>query len=592
MTQRWINYVLGAVVIVGIIVVNIYERPRLAEERADFLGQQMAQPDETPAEPPAERDELELRPREQAEPEPDPEPEPPSDDPELEPEDSPELGDYGVTASHPEAVQVGMDVLDAGGNAVDSAISVAYALGVVEPFGSGLGGGGTMLIHEPDGTAVAYDYRETAPQSGVRPNSNIGVPGFVAGMEVIHDAHGTIEKPDLIEPAARFAEDGVTVTEYLHERLSDASYRMPVHLSPELFPNGEPIEPDQILHQPAYGQALRQIQEEGQAAFYEGGLGQQIVDAVSGLEMDDFAAYEVLELEPTVGTFAGYEVISGAAPASGQALIQTLQIAEAAGINDIELGTTEAYHTIAQAWRASMSDRNEFVGDPSHEDVPVDQLLSTEHAESIAAQIPADDFLNVAEVDSALSTETDTTHVVVVDSEGRMVSMTNTLSNFFGSGLPVSGFFLNDQLKNFAGDPESVNATAPGKRPRSFVTPTIVASDGDAVLGIGSPGGRRIPMVTAQVLIGWAGQGHDLDTATEAARFHLEGNEMQVEQALETEVFNELTARGYVITEDMPTTEYFGGMQALLVDHDAGQISGVADARRDGAWESASQSGE
>jgi gamma-glutamyltranspeptidase / glutathione hydrolase len=174
---------------------------------------------------------------------------------------------------------------------------------------------------------------------------------------------------------------------------------------------------------------------------------------------------------------------------------------------------------------------------------------------------------------------------VVVDEQGTIVSMTNTLSNFFGSGQPVRGFFMNDQLKNFSADADSVNAPAPGKRPRSFITPAIAADGGLPVLGIGSPGGRRIPMVTAQVIVRWAAHGEPLDDAVAAPRFHLEGSTLEVEEMPADDAASDLARRGYEVTDEVPTTEYFGGMQVLLVDHDEGQIRGVADHRRDGAWD-------
>jgi gamma-glutamyltranspeptidase / glutathione hydrolase len=576
MTDRWLNYVLAVVVVIGLVAVARYQQPRLAEERAEFLDQEVAigDPDTPPVE---DRDPLELRTA------PD-NGEPAAEEPVTEP-----LGAYGVSASHPLAVEVGMDVLAAGGNAVDAAIAVSYALAIVEPFGSGVGGGGAMLLHEPGEAPLAYDYRETAPQSGDRPASDIGVPGFVAGMEHVHAAHGTIELADLIEPAARYAEDGFEVDPYLHERARDAAFRMPIHILPGLFPGGAVIEPGETLRQLDYAEVLRMIQDQGADVMYGGEIGQRIADEVTGLSVEDLEAYEVAEVQPAIGSFAGYDVVSGAPPISGTALIQTLQIAEERGIADLELDSTEGIHTMAQAYRLAQRDRRVNVGDPSIEDVPLDAMLASSRTQEMAALIPDDGFVELPdEEDVRFASETDTTHVVVVDEAGMMVSLTNTLSNFFGSGLPVSGFFLNDQLKNFSPDPESINAVAPGKRPRSFITPTILAQDGRPILGIGSAGGRRIPFVTAQVLTRWAAHGEDLESAVAEPRFHLEVRDLEVEDSLAGDVESELAGRGYEITYTVPTTEYFGGMQGLVVDPDAGTVDGVADERRAGAWASSS----
>lgn len=578
MTDRWLNYVLAVVVVIGMVLVVRYQQPRLAEERAEYLDQEVALGVEDPP-PVGDRDPLELRTERGT-----------GDAAEAaEPEEQP-LGAHGVSASHPLAVEVGMEVLEAGGNAVDAAIAVSYALGVVEPFGSGVGGGGAMLVYRPGERPRAYDYRETAPLSGEVPASDIGVPGFVVGMEHIHEQHGSIALADLIEPAARYAEDGFEVDPYLHERARDAAFRMPIHLLPGLFPGGAVVQPGETLRQLDHAEVLRTIQDEGASAVYGGEIGERIVAAVNGLEMEDLLAYEVTEPDPAIGEYAGYEIVSGAPPVSGTALVQTLQIAEERGIGTMDLDTADAIHTMAQSYRLAQRERRMNVGDPVQERVPLEAMLDRDRTDELAASIPSDGFVELPdEEDVRFASETDTTHVVVVDDEGTMVSFTNTLSNFFGSGLPVSGFFLNDQLKNFSPDPESINAAGPGKRPRSFITPTILAQDERPVLGIGSAGGRRIPFVTAQVLVRWAGHGEELGAAIERPRYHLEQRDLEVEDSLPGNVREELVSRDYEVTTTVPTTEYFGGMQALEVDHEAGTVTGVADERRSGAWDSSTR---
>jgi gamma-glutamyltranspeptidase / glutathione hydrolase len=585
MTDRWLNYVLGVVVVVGLIAATLHERPRLAEERAELLDQEVVTGGEL-EDAPEDRDPVELRLRDQQEGEELAAPEA-GDDPDEadeEADDEPALGAYGVTSSHPEAVQVGMDVLEAGGNATDAAVAVAYALGVVEPFGSGPGGGGSLVLHPSGGEPVAYDYRETVPASGETPASDIGVPGFVAGMEHVHREHGSIELPDLIEPAARLAEDGIEVSDYLNDRLRAAAARLPIHLAPRFFPDGAAIGVGETLRQPEYAEALRAIQEGGAEVMHGGELGQEVAETVSGIELSDLEDYEVMEVEPAIGSFRDHDVIGGGAPTSGPTVVQILQIAEALGVRDMEPGSADAHHAIAQAWRLALNDRTELIGDPSVEDIPLPEIIERDHTDQLAELVPDDAFAPVEDGEPAISPETDTTHIVVVDRDGTMVSMTNTLSNFFGSGLPVSGFFMNDQLKNFAPDPESVNHPAPNKRPRSFIAPMILARDGDPVMGIGSPGGRRIPMVTAQVLINYASHGQDLETSVAEPRFHLEGQLMQTEEQLPDEVVSDLNGRGYEVTTEIPVTEYYGGMQALQIDHDAGEVDGIADERRPGDW--------
>lgn len=578
MTNRWINTVLAVVVVVGMVAANLLQRPRLAQEQAEFLGQQVRVLEET-ATPEAAVD---RRPIEFD----------PGDTSGAEPEEvAAQLGDHGVSSGNPIGVEVGMQVLEAGGNAVDAAIAVAYVLGTVEPFGSGIGGGGSMVIVEPGQDPVAYDYREIAPLSGEVPASNIGVPGFVAGMEHIHARHGTLPLDRLIDPAARYAEEGFVVGEYLRERLLAATYRMPTHLIPTFFPGGSTVEAGEVVRQPGLGEALRKIQDQGKAAFYTGSIAQAITDEVSGLSMEDFAAYEVLELEPSRGTYAGYDIIGPSAPLGGPVVIQMLQIAEELGVDDAAPDTVEYLHEAAQSWRVAMNQRVEFLGDPTFVDVDDAGFTSLERARELAAIIPSDGFADVSEWEDPLTTESDTTHVVVVDDTGRMVSFTNTLSNFFGSGLQVHGFFLNDQLKNFSRNPESVNFVAPGKRPRSFSAPMVVARDGRPILGIGTPGGRRIPSMIAQVIIRWAGWGEPIEQAVRAPRFHLENRVLHVEESPPGDVVAALTARGYEVTVAVPSTEFYGAMQTLVVDWDEGRIHSADDGRREGAWDAASRQG-
>jgi gamma-glutamyltranspeptidase / glutathione hydrolase len=570
MTDRWLNYLLTFVVTFGLVGVAIYNQPRDRAERAEFLDQELTELDDDGLAEPIERDPIELQRRADR-------------NDATQPDER--LGSFGVTASNPLAVDVGMQVLEAGGNAVDAAVAIAYTLGVAEPFGSGIGGGGAMLVQPFDGEPRYYDYREIAPESGETPASDIGVPGFVAGMAYVNDEHGSVGMPALIEYAARIAEDGFEVDEYLHERTRDAGHRMPIHLLPRLFPDGQAIAPGETLQQPEYAEALRLIQERGPEVMYEGELAEMIVAAVAGLEMEDLAAYEVVELEPARGVFAGYELLSAGAPTSGPALVQLLQIADELGVADLDIAEADGMHAMAQAWRQANAFRTNHVSDPTQDEVDLERLLAPEISRQLADRIPADGFVPVDEEDEEISLETDTTHVVVVDREGTMVSMTNTLSNFFGSGLPVSGFFLNDQLKNFSADPDSVNFAAPLKRPRSFITPTMVLEDGLPVMGIGSPGGRRIPNILAQVLVRWAAHGEDLEDAVLAPRFHLEGQTLEVEESPGNSIANDLTGRGYEVTTFVPTTEYYGGVQALVVDWDEGTIDGVEDTRREGSWD-------
>lgn len=592
--DRRLHVLLAALVVVGLVTVTLVERPQLAQERAELVGQEVTEVDEDAVGTGGSSDPLAAL-RQAGE-----DGEDASDGSggsgdgadggdagTAESETSEVLDQHGVSASHPEAIAVGMAVLEAGGNAVDAAVAVSYALGVVEPFGSGLGGGGAMVVHEDGGDPSGYDYREVVPSSGQAPASDIGVPGFAAGMEHVHDEHGELDLADLIDPAIRLAEDGFEVDATLAERLEGAAHRLPINRLPRMFPGGAPLEEGEVLVQPEHAEALQAVQREGAQAVHGGEIGEEIAAAVDEITLDDLADYAVSEPDPAVGQFAGYDVIGSGAPTSGATVVQQLQILDALDIGALERDGAERHHALAQSWRLALADRTEHLADPGFVDVPLDGLLDPAHSQAQAELIDQEGQVTLGPDDEPpLDPEqTSTTHATVVDRDGTLVAVTNTLSNFFGSGLPVSGFFLNDQLKNFSSDPESVNRAEAGKRPRSFVAPMILAQDGRPVLGLGSPGGRRIPMMLTQVLVDWAARDDDLAEAVAAPRLHLEDEELQFESNPPGGVRSALEDLGYEATDDIPTEEYFGAIQALGIDHEDASVFGAADERREGVWE-------
>ncbi|MBM7570750.1 gamma-glutamyltransferase [Aquibacillus albus] len=501
------------------------------------------------------------------------------------------LVNYAVTSDHPIATEIGMKILENGGNAVDAGIAVSYALSVLKPYSSGLGGGGVMLIHPPHvDEPVVYNYRETSPSSGRIPNGGIGVPGFVKGMEQVHSDFGSISMEALIEPSAYLAEEGIIVSKTLENRLNGAAYRMPVDELDDFYPGGTAIRSGNKLVQSELANTLRLIQQNGKSAFYEGKLAENMA-ATAGMNVEDLKSYKVKVEAPLKGSFSGYNVFAPQPPTGGIMLIQTLQMAEALGVKNIDVESAEYIHLIGEISRRSYQDRLEHVGDPAFVQVPVEKIIDSSYTKEMAQEIRMDkqnqSFLSPLDSKADENDEGNTTHFVVVDGDGMMVSATNSLSNFFGSGEYVNGVFLNNQLDNFSNSQHSPNAYEPGKRPYSYISPSIFAKEGEPVIGIGSAGGRRITTTLLDVITRIIYFDETLEDAVNKQRFFVEYNtetlslESSVSNAME-QSFHQL---GYVI-DYSKYASYFGSVQTLMIDYDSKTITGGSDSRREGGWSS------
>src|SRR5690625_1692806 len=357
-------------------------------------------------------------------------------------EDDEELLDqYGVSTGHPLATEVGQEILGQGGTAADAVVAAAFAVAVVEPFASGIGGGGSAIVAPAEDEAQAYDYREVVTGTGTIPPGGAGVPGFVAGMDALHTEYGVLDWEQVLQPAIDLAQDGFEVSPFLALRMRSDFGPEAVSDLEHFAPGGEPLEAGEVLVQAELAQTMRVIADEGPQAYYTGSLVEDLT-AVDGFDAQSLADYEVVTSEPVRGNFAGYEILGPAPPLPGVSLIQMLQVAEAGGLADAEPGSAEFIESIGQGWSVAYETTMTVLGDPAFVDVPVDELTDADSNAALAnapTQVP-----QIGPPDPGNAGNT--THLTVVDTDGLLISMTNTITNFWGSEYYVGGYFLNNQL--------------------------------------------------------------------------------------------------------------------------------------------------
>lgn len=491
---------------------------------------------------------------------------------------------FAVSANHPLAVEAGMDVLNKGGNAADAAVAVSYVLAVVEPFGSGLGGGGAAIVLQ-DGKAMSYDYKEIAPYSGETPEIQAGIPGFVKGIENLHEDYGSLEMDELMEPAIKLAKEGFEADQYLVDRLQAASYRISKSSASPFFNGDTVIEVGETIKQPELAETLERVKENGAKGFYEGEMATELAQAL-GVKKSDFRKYEVEKEPPVESTVFGYRVLSSPPPLGGTTLEQILKLAETFDFKNIEPDQADFPHALGEFIKVAYEKRLDTVADPRYFSKDMDKLVTDSYIESLKedldlSDLPSDVLLEDSTADK--KGYDNTTHFVIADREGTMISATHSLGNFFGSGTMINGMFINNSLSHFSTNENSLNKKEPGKRPRSHSAPMILVND-EKLIGIGSPGGKRIPMILSQVLLRHIVYGEELQEAIDAPRFIIEGNKIYVEETMSDDSIGELSQRGYdVYLKENPF--FYGGVQALVIDEENNQIYGGADRRRIGTWD-------
>lgn len=531
---------------------------------------------------------------------------------------------HGMVASTNEvASRVGVEIMKRGGNAVDAAIAVAFALAVTHPAAGNLGGGGFMMIRLRNGQTTAIDYREMAPAAAHRniyldKNGNLiegeggslvgyraaGVPGTVRGMELALKNYGSgkLTWSQLIEPARRLAHDGFTVTYSLarslranREYLGDYPETKRIYLR-----NGNFYDEGEIFRQPELAATFARLQRSGANDFYKGETARLIVADMkrhNGLmTMEDLGGYVAKERAPVRGNYRGHEIISMPPPSSGGAvLIEMLNILEGFDLEKLEANSSDRYHLMTEAMRRAFADRAEYMGDSDYVKVPVAGLLDKSYAASLRATIKDDRASTSAEVRAGRPAgyeSEQTTHFTVVDAEGNAVANTYTLNNSYGSAATVkgAGILLNDEMDDFAAKPGTPNmygliqgernAVAPGKRPLSAMTPTIVLrKDGSLWFTVGSPGGPTIINTVLCVISNVIDFDMNIQEAIDFPRIHhqwLPDELVSEPRGLSVDTQRALIARGHKLAR----LRYLGDAEGIMIEEKTGVRLGATDPRR------------
>jgi gamma-glutamyltranspeptidase/glutathione hydrolase len=527
-----------------------------------------------------------------------------------------------VASADAYASRAGVRILEQGGNAVDAAVAVGFALAVTYPSAGNIGGGGFMVIRLADGRETTIDYREAAPAAASRdmflddrgdpvPDRSrlgplaVGIPGTVAGLALAQRKYGHLSLAQVMAPAIALARDGFTLTWHgaaLLESHQSLLARFPATARALLRPDGSAPAPGERLAQSDLADTLEEIAAHGADAFYRG----RIADLVAGemartgglITKADLAGYQAVERPPLSGTYRGHRIVSMGPPSSGGvALLQLLNILEAYPLAEYGHNSSRTMHLVVEAERRVYADRSEWLGDPAFFRVPVAGLVAKAYAARLRATIVPTRATPSREVAPGRPRDfepSQTTHYSVVDAEGNAVSTTTTLNGAYGSGQMVTGagFLLNNEMDDFSAKPGApnmfgltggeANAIAPGKRMLSSMTPAIVLRDGRTWLVVGSPGGGRIITTVLQVIVNAIDHGMDLQQAVDAPRFHhqWQPDEVRLERlGFPADVVTALEAMGHTTRVD----DDMGGVQAAAIDSTTGVRLGATDPREDGA---------
>ncbi|WP_071458569.1 gamma-glutamyltransferase [Bacillus massilinigeriensis] len=529
-----------------------------------------------------------------------------------------------VATAHPVASDIGREILERGGNAVDAAVAIQFALNLGEPMMTGIGGSGFFMVHDSKSKETKiYDGHTRAPKKAYaemfldengevipfRDRSTrataVGVPGILAAMEHALEKHGTMKLADLIEPSIRAAEKGVKVNWVMDQSLKNFEYRLGDHARELFMPKGKCLCDGETYFKDDLIKTYRILQKEGIRAFYEGEIAEAIVDTLKELggfmELEDLRNYKVTIDEPVWGDYRGYKLASSNMPSSGGTIVlYILKLLEGFDMSRYDAKSWEKYYLFAEAMRVAFSDKIAFSGDPENAPVPVKGMLHEKYLEerrkliNFESRNPDIDFGNPWAYDGGKEIKvvrqpyeperdrSETTHFTVVDQWGNIVACTSTVEHPFGSGIMVKGhgFVLNNELTDFDAIPGGLNEPGPGRRPVSCKSPTIVFKDGEPVLTLGSPGGPTIVGSVFQTLVNVLDFGMDLKEAIEEPRiFNSTGPLIGWEKGISMEAKGKLEEMGFSFIE---AAFPIGNVQGIAIDRENGILKGASDSSREG----------
>ena len=516
-----------------------------------------------------------------------------------------------VVAAHHLAAKAGLEMLKKGGNAIDAAVTTAFALNASEPFASGIGGGGFMVIYlASEKRVTVVDFREKAPsgipgeifndKGKIKPTGlAVAVPGTLAGWDYSLKKYGTKSLADVTQEAIKIAENGFAVSQTF-SRINKDQYEKLIMNAGEgtcYLNKGFPYEPGDLFRNPELAGTLKLIASRGIDEFYKGEIAQKVVKAVNEkggvMDLKDLALYKPVEHPPVQGTYKDYTLFTIPPPSSGGVhIIQLLNMLENWPVKKWGSNSPPYIHHLCEALRFVFADRSRYLGDPDFIKVPVEELISKKHAKQIVSQIKPDsllDFYPFGRYDEKKNDQGNTTHVCVIDEKGNIVSLTQSINHFFGTGIVPenTGFLLNNIMYDFSRDLSSPNALGPYRRPLSSMSPLIMFKKEKPFLVLGSPGGTRIFSSLTQIIINIIDFDMSLDEAIEAPRFFSYSSQgkprsISLESRFPEKTYEALKNIGHSIRIREAFDKYFGGAQGILILQDKKVILGGADSRRDG----------